>query len=149
MHLLIHFGDHIRQFGNIPMYCTEYGELAHKEQIKDPWQRSNKNDVARQILHSYGGRHEIPMRLLILESLRRQGANLDTDVPEHLDTTSTVSAPVPRSRLLKRRRGNVSDVLDFCRALRISLESVYRELIRYSQHTLPIERRLPEDPVIL
>ena len=52
MHLLIHFRDHIRQFGNIPMYSTEYGELAHKEQIKDPWRPSNKNDVARQILHS-------------------------------------------------------------------------------------------------
>ena len=70
MHRLIHFGDHIRQFGNIPMYSTEYGELAHKEQIKDPWQGSNKNDVARQILHSYGRRHGIRMRLLTLESLR-------------------------------------------------------------------------------
>ena len=52
MHLLIHFSNHIRQFGNIPMYSPEYGELAHKEPIKDPWRRSNKNDMARQILHS-------------------------------------------------------------------------------------------------
>ena len=89
------------------------------------------------------------MRLLTLESLRRHGADLDTDVLEHLDTTSTVLAPVPRGRLLKGRRGDVSDVLDFCRVLRISLESVYRELIRYSRHNLPTERRLPEDPVIL
>jgi len=37
MHLLSHFSDHIRQFGNIPMYSTEFGELAHKEQIKDGW----------------------------------------------------------------------------------------------------------------
>ena len=37
MHLVIHFGDHIRQFGNIPMYSTEYGELAQREQIKCPW----------------------------------------------------------------------------------------------------------------
>ena len=59
MHRLIHFGDHIRQFGNSPMYSTEDGELAHKEQIKDPWRCSNKNDVARQILHSYGRRHGI------------------------------------------------------------------------------------------
>ena len=59
MNLLIHFGDHIRQFGNIPMYSMEYGELAHKEQIKDPWRRSNKNDVARQILQGYGCRHGI------------------------------------------------------------------------------------------
>jgi len=29
MHLLSHLFDHIRQFGNIPMYSTEFGELAH------------------------------------------------------------------------------------------------------------------------
>ena len=90
MPLLIHFGDHIRQFGNIPMYSREYGELAHKEQIKDPWRRSDKNDVARQILHTYRRRQGIRMRLLTLESLRRQGADLDTDVLEHLDTTNNV-----------------------------------------------------------
>ena len=127
----------------------EYGEHAHKEQIKDPWRRFNNNDVARQILHSYGRRHGIRMRILTLESLRRHGANLDTDVLEHLDTTSTVLAPVPCGRLLKGRRSDVSDDLDFCRVLRISRESVYCELIRYSRHNLPTERRLPEDPVIL
>ena len=46
MHLVIDFGDQIRQFGNIPMYTIEYRELVHKEQTKDPWRRSNKNDVA-------------------------------------------------------------------------------------------------------
>ena len=35
LHLLSHFSDHIHQFGNIPMYSTEFGELTHKEQIKD------------------------------------------------------------------------------------------------------------------
>ena len=149
IHLLIHFGDHIRQFGNIPMYSTEYGELVHKEQIKHPWRRSNKNDVARQIQHSYGRHHGIRMRLLKLESLRRHGADLDTDVLEHLDTTNTVLAPVPRGRHLNGRRSDVSDVQDFCMVLRISLETVYRELIRYSRHNLPTERRLPEDPAIL
>jgi len=149
MHLLSHFGDHIRQFGNIPMYSTEYGELAHKEQIKDPWRRSNKNYVARQILDSYGRRHGIRMRLLTLESLRRHGADLDTDVLEHLDQTSTAPAPVPRGRILKGRRGDASDVVDFCKVVGISLDSVYRELIRYSRHNLPTERRLPEDPVTL
>ena len=86
---------------------------------------------------------------MTLESLRRHGADLDTDVLKHLDTTNTVLAPVPRGRHLKGRRGDVSDVQDFCRVLRISRESVYRELIRYSRHNLPTERRLPEDPVIL
>jgi len=44
MHLLSHFCDDIRQFGNIPMYSTELGELAHKTQIKPGWRQSNKND---------------------------------------------------------------------------------------------------------
>jgi len=44
MHLLSHFSDHICQFGNIPMYSTEFGELAHKDQIKDGWRCSNKNN---------------------------------------------------------------------------------------------------------
>ena len=35
IHLLSHFGDHINQFGNIPMYFTEFAELVHKEQVKD------------------------------------------------------------------------------------------------------------------
>jgi len=35
MHLLSHFCDHIRKFGNILMYSMEIGELAHKTQIKD------------------------------------------------------------------------------------------------------------------
>jgi len=30
MHLLNHLCDHIRQFGNMPMYSMQIGELAHK-----------------------------------------------------------------------------------------------------------------------
>jgi len=66
MHLLSHFCDHICQFGNIPMYSTEIGELAQKMQIKDGWHQSNKNDAACQIVHSYGRQHAIRMRLLNL-----------------------------------------------------------------------------------
>jgi len=62
IHLLSHFSDHIRQFGNIPMYSTEFGELAHKEHTKGGRRRSNKNDAARQIVHSYSRQHAIRMR---------------------------------------------------------------------------------------
>ena len=34
LHLLSHLADHIHQFGKIPMYSTEFGELAHKSEIK-------------------------------------------------------------------------------------------------------------------
>jgi len=150
MHLLSHFSHHIHQFGNIPMYSTEFGELAYKEQIKDGWRRSNKNDVERQILHSYGRQHAIRMRLLNLNSLRRRGANLGDDVMGYLDkTTSTVSTPAPRERILKGRRDDVSDVLDFCKVLGVSLDRICLELIRYSRKNLPTECRLSEEPAIL
>jgi len=44
MDLITQFDNHIYQFGNILMYSTKFGELAHKEQIKDGWRRSNKID---------------------------------------------------------------------------------------------------------
>ena len=152
MHLLSHFCDHIRQFGNIPMYSTEIGELAHKMQIKDGWRQSNKNDAARQIVHSYGRQHAIRMRLLNLESLKCRDADLSGDVLHQLDgTASTVTgaAPVVRRRVLKGRREDVSKVVDFSRISGVSLEIIYRELIRYSRHNLPAAHRLPEDHAML
>jgi len=150
MHLLSHLSDHIRQFGNIPMYSTEFGELAHKGHIKDRWRRANNKEVERQILHSYGRLYAIRMRLLQLNSLRRCGANLGDDIRGYLDkTTSTVSTPAPCGMILKCRRDDVSDVFDFCKVLGISLDRIALELIRYSQHNLPTERRHPEEPVIL
>ena len=60
-----------------------------------------------------------------------------------------VSRPAPPGSILKGRRDDVSDVLDFCKALGISLYRICLELIRYSRHNLPTERRLPEEPAIL
>jgi len=130
IHLLSHFSDHIRQFGNIPINSTELGELAHKEQIKDGWRRSNKNNAARQIVHSYSRQHAIRMRLFNLESLRRRSAALSADVLQHLgSTTSSVTAPVVRRRILKGRRDDVSNFLDVSKVSGITLESICRELI--------------------
>ena len=150
MHLLSHFCDHIRQFGNIPMYSTEIGEVAHKTEIKEGWRQSNKYHAARQIVHSYGRQHAIRMRLLNLQSLKSRGAHLSPDVLKHLDrTTITVSPPVICSRILKGRRGDVSNIVDFGRISGVSLEILYRELIRYSRHNLPIDHGLPEDQATL
>jgi len=132
------------------MYSTDFGELAHKEQIKDGWRRSNKSDAARQIVHSYSRQHAIQMRILNVESLQRRGADLAVDILEHLDsTTSTVTAPVVRRKTLTRRRDDVSNFLDFSNVSGVSLQGICRELIRYSQHNLPTERQLPEDHAIL
>ena len=150
MHLLSHFCDHIRQFGNIPMYSTEIGELAQKTQIKKGWRQSNKNDAVRQIMHSYGRQHAIRMRLWNLQSVKHRGADLSPDVLQHLDrTTSTVSPPVICKSILKGCRGDVSNIVDFSRISGVSLEIIYRELIPYSRHNLPIDHGLPEDHATL
>src|SRR5205807_8101307 len=145
MHLLSLFHEHVCQFGNIPMYSTEFGELAHKNQIKDVWRHSNKNDAARQILYIYSRQHAIRMRLLNLDSLRRLDADFLADALHHLDKTSVVSGPPPRSRILKGRRDDVSDIIDFCKVLGVSSETMCRKLIRYGQHNLLAVRPLTED----
>jgi len=150
MRLLSHLCDHIRQFGNISMYSTEIGELAHKTQIKEGWCQSNKHDAARQIVNSYGRQHAIWMRLLNLHSLKNRGADLSPDVVKNFDRTlSTVSPPVICWRILKGRRGDVSNMVDFSWISGVSLEIIYRELIRYSRHNLPIDHGLLEDHATL
>ena len=152
MYLLSHFCDHIRQFGNIPRYSTEIGELAHKTQIKTQWRQSNKNDAARQIVHSYGRQHAIRMRLFNLESVKCRDADLSGDVLLHLDRTAstmTAAAPVVSRRVLKGRREGMSNVVDFSRISGVSLDIIYPELIPYSRHNLPAAHRLPQDHAML
>jgi len=50
---------------------------------------------------------------------------------------------------LKPHRDDLSDILDFCKVLGISLDRICLELIRYRRQNLPTERRLPEEPAIL
>jgi len=90
------------------------------------------------------------MRLLNLNSLKRRGANLGDDILGYLDkTTSTVSTRATRGRVLKDSGDEVSDMVDFCKVLGISLDRICLQLIRYSRHNLPTELRLLEEPAIL
>jgi len=90
------------------------------------------------------------MRLLNLQSLRRRGSDISADVLQHLEsTTSALTAPVVCRKILKGRRDDVSNVLDFIKVSRVSLESICCELIQYSWHNLPTEPQLPEDHAIL
>ena len=129
MDLISHFRDHIYMFGNIPMYSTEYGELAHKEQIQDGWRRSNKINAVRQILSSSSQQQAIRMRILNLEFLQCAGADLPTEVVEHLEKTRSAPTPPAHQSIQKGRRDNIHDVVDFGRACDISPETICRELI--------------------
>jgi len=50
---------------------------------------------------------------------------------------------------LKGRWGDVSNIVDFSRISGVSLDIIYRELIRYSRHNLPIDHSLPADHATL
>jgi len=63
MNYLTHFASHVRRFGFISMYSTEIGEQAPKNQIKDGYRRSNKNEAARPILSHYVHQHALGIRL--------------------------------------------------------------------------------------
>jgi len=101
-------------------------------EIKDGWRRSNNIDAARQILSSYRRQHAINMRILNFEYLQRAGADLPTEVVEHLEKTRPAATPLAHRRILKGRCDNIHDVVDFGRACDISPETICRELIRYS-----------------
>jgi len=60
-----------------------------------------------------------------------------------------VTALVFHRRLLKGRGDDVSNVLDISKMSRVSLQSICRELIRYSWHNLPTECQVPKDQAIL
>ena len=89
------------------------------------------------------------MRLLNRESRRRRGADLSADVLQHLaSTTSAVTAAVVRRRILKWRRDDVSNILDFRKVSGVPLESICPELIRYSLHNVATDSHLPEHHAI-
>jgi hypothetical protein len=71
IHLLSHFGDHVRRFGNIQMYSTESGETSHKTMIKEGYRRSNKNDASHQILRTYAR----------LDSFKIHEMNVEANIP--------------------------------------------------------------------
>src|SRR5205807_6416026 len=116
MHYLSHFGSHVRRFGSISMYSTDIGELAHKEQLKEGYRRSNKNDAARQILSDYGRRHALGMKLQTTEELLKGGNVLRTgDVATDIPVSSDYSV----HRRVLRGRVNTGNIIDLCRILEI------------------------------
>ena len=77
------------------MYSTDIGELAHKEQLKEGYRRSNKNNAAPQILSDYGRWHILGMKLQTTEELLKGGdvlrtGDVVTDIPVSSDYTQVV-----------------------------------------------------------
>jgi len=110
MHYLTHFASHVRRFGSISMCSTEIGKLAHKDQIKDGYCRSNKKEPARQILSHYGRQHTLGIRLQTIEALLKvEGVILVEDSGMEILTVPSRSTP---RRVLKGRMKNTSTLTE-------------------------------------
>jgi hypothetical protein len=127
------------------MYSTEIGELAHKEQIKDGYRRSNKNEAARQILSQYGRQHALGMRLQTIEALLKTGVIVVGNSGMEMPTSSSRSAP---RRMLKGRT-NIGTLSELCRAHEIEYCDMMEEMLRFIKQTAADDPRLPADPTEL
>lgn len=158
LHLLVHYCSHVRKFGNVPMYSTDVGELAHKVQIKEGYRHSNKNEASRQILQYYGRVHAVSMRLLTLQALdarRPEGDNglfddadrcfLDEICPTRDSKQTRETEGTRPRRLLKGRDTNVNNFQQLSQNLGVPVEGIFRELIRFSRRSLNDADRLTDD----
>jgi hypothetical protein len=157
LHLLVHYCSHVRKFGNIPMYSTDVGELAHKVQIKEGYRHSNKNDASRQILEYYGRVHSVSMRLLTLRALQaekpeqmRSWKDVDrrfldeTRLPRPTMRLADIEGTRPR-KLLRGPNPDNDDFKLLSENLGVPIDQLFDELVRYSRRSLKDGDRLPED----
>jgi len=147
MYYVTHFASHLRRFGSISMYSTEMGELAHKDQIKDGYRMSNKNDAARQILSQYGRQHALGMRLQTIEAPSKvKGVIVAEDSGMEMPAFSSHSTP---RRVLKGRMKNTSTQTKLCATLNIHYSDMMQEILRFTRQTAADDRGLPADPTEL
>jgi len=147
MHYLTHFASHVRYFESISMYSTEIGELAHKDQIKDGYRRSNKNDAAQQILSQYGCQHALGMRLQIIEALSKVKGEIGAE-NSGMEMPAISSHSTPH-QVLKSRMKNTSTLTELCATLKMHYSDMMQEILRFTRQTAADDRPLPADPTEL
>jgi len=147
MHYLSLFASYVRRFGSIWMYSTEIGELAHKDQIKDGYCKSNKNEAARQILSHYGRQHALGIRSQTIEALSKvEGVIVVEDSGMEMPTVSSRSTPL---QVLKCQMKNTRTLTELCTALDIHYSNMMEEILHFIRQTAADDRRLPVDPAEL
>ena len=124
------------------MYSTEIGELAHKDQIKEGYRRSNKNEAAHQILSHYGRQQALGMRLQTLDVL------LKAENVVAIEGTGRETAAAAR-RILKGRMKNVSTLTELCRTCNIDYGDIMEEMLRFTKQTVADDDLLSSDPTEL
>ena len=111
------------------MYSTEMDELAHKEQIKEGYRRSNKNNAAPQILSYYGRKHTLGMRLQTIEALSKAE---NAFVMGNSGMEAPASSQIASRRVLKgHMMENIGTLTELCRALNIDYSDMIEKMLRF------------------
>jgi len=145
MHYLSHFALHIQRFGSIARYSTEIGELAYKEQIKDTYQRSNKNEAAQQILSQYGRQYTLGMRLQTIEALLKTGVIMVGNSKMEMPTSSGYSAPLG----MLKGGTNIGTLSELCQGHEIQYCDMIEKMLCVFKPTTVDDPRLRADPTQL
>jgi len=124
------------------MYSTKIDELAHKDQIKEGYCRSNKNEAAHQILSNYGRQHALGMKLQTLDIL------LKPKVVIAIEGTGRETAAEPQ-RILKGQIKNVSTLTELCRTCNINYGDIMEDMLRFGKQTVADNESLFSDPTKL
>jgi len=119
------------------------GELAHKEQIKEGYRRSNKNNAARHILSYCGHKHALGMRLQTIEALSK-AENAFAMGNGGMEVTAS-SRSAPRRVLKGRMMVNTGTLTELCRARNIDYSDMIEEMLRFIRQTIADDQRLPSD----
>jgi len=124
------------------MYSTEIGKLAHENQIKEGYRRSNKNKAAHQILSHSGHQHGLGMSLQTLDVL------LKAENVVAIGGTERETAAVPW-RILKGKMKNVSALTKLCRTCNIHYSDIMEKMLCFTEQTVAGDHPLSSDPIEL
>ena len=143
IHYLSHFVFHVPLFGSLLMYSTEMGDLAHKEQIKEGYRRSNRNNAARLILSYYGRKHVLGMRLQTMEALSKaeNAFIIGNGGMEALASSRSAPRRVHKGCMME----NIGTLTKLCRALNIDYSDMIEKILRFIRQTIADDQRLPSN----
>jgi len=128
------------------MYSTNISELAHKEQSKQGYCQSNKNEAPHQILSHSGREHALGMRLQTLETLL-EGESVIT-IDNSAGEVAAVSQNRPRCVLNGRMR-NICTLTEVCRTCISDYGKVIEEMLCFIKRTVADNPPRPPDPTEL
>jgi len=141
IHYLTRLAPHRRHFGFISRYSTQFGELAHMDQIKDGYHRSNKNEPVRQILWHDRRHRALGIRFLTIETLSKVESGIVVeDSGREMPTVSSCSTP---RRVLKHRMNNTTMLTELWTALDIYYSNMMEEILFFIRQTSADDQPLP------